>query len=161
MANESLRAFSLTILFTVIFLFSIPLFGAEQQHMISANEKLSVEDVIPLTMGNLRGHKMLYNEGWYVVTSSSRAFEYAREKSIISSKTALQRVVKDASTHSGQYKESVKTDILDSVKTGQKLVAGGSKLSNEIIDTTHTLALAELDYAGDPFQKSNGGICAG
>ena len=48
------------------------------------------EDVIPLTMGNMRGHKMLYNEGWYLVTSSSKAFEYARDHSLTSSRMALE-----------------------------------------------------------------------
>ena len=49
----------------------------------------TLEDVIPLTTANIRGHQMLYNEGWFVITSSRKAFEYAREKSIVSSGQAI------------------------------------------------------------------------
>ena len=50
----------------------------------------TLEDVIPLTSANLRGHRMLYDEGWYVITSSRKSLEYAKEKSVSSSRVAMQ-----------------------------------------------------------------------
>jgi hypothetical protein len=97
---------------------------------------------------------MLYNEGWYFVTSSSRALDYAKEKSIISSKTALQKAAGDAARHTADYKESVKTDVRDAATTGKDMVASGTALSGRILDTTHELAKSELAYARDNFKKA-------
>ena len=157
MPNISFRAGSLVLVALVVLMTLSPIaLGAEgpQPTTPSKEEKVSVEDVIPLTVGNMRGHKMLYHEGWYVVTSSSRAFEYAKKTSIISSKTALQRVVSEASKDSGKYKEAVLTDVRDSADTGKAVVATGTKLSGQILETTHSAAKTELVYAQDSFQKA-------
>lgn len=146
----------LFLILTVMPFLQTPAFGAEgpQPTTPAQEEKVSVEDVIPLTVGNMRGHKMLYNEGWYVVTSSSRAFEYAKSKSIISSKTALQRAANEVSKDSGAYKEAVATDVRDSADTGKAVVVSGTKLSGRILETTHRAAATELVYAQDSFRKA-------
>lgn len=138
-------------------------FSAEgaQQATAPQEEKVSVEDVIPLTAGNIRGHKMLYNEGWYVVTSSSRAFEYAKKKSIISSKSALQRIMSDVSKDSEKYKTAIKDDVRGSVDTGKSLVVSGTELSGRILETTHQAAGTELAYARESFQKAMGFLVQG
>jgi len=118
------------------------------------DEKVSVEDVIPLTVGNMRGHKMLYNEGWHVVTSTSKALDYAKEKSLVSSKTAIARAVSDAARQSGEYKEAIKSDIQDSAAMGKGIVVTGTKQSGKILETTHTLAKAEFDYSKENFKKA-------
>jgi len=97
---------------------------------------------------------MLYNEGWFVVTSSKKAFEFAKERSIISSKTALQQVLDDASKHSGEYKEAIKTDARDAKKTVKDVVVSGTKQTGRILESTHTLAKAELAYADENFKKA-------
>jgi hypothetical protein len=87
-----------------LFLHPGPPFSNQAQETTTAGkEKVSVVDVIPLTVANLRGHKMLYNEGWYVVTSSSKALDYAKEKSLVSSKTALKQVMAEASKDTTAY----------------------------------------------------------
>lgn len=130
-------------------------FGSEEQKKPEPKaEKETVEDIIPWTVGNIRGHKMLYNEGWFVVTSSKKAFEFAKERSIISSKMALQRVLDDASKHSGEYKETIKADVRDAAKTGKDLVVSGTKQTGRILESTHTLAKTELAYANENFQKA-------
>ena len=116
--------------------------------------KVPAEDVIPLTMGNLRGHRMLYNEGWYIVSSSSKAFDYAKEKSIVSSKTALRKVATAVADDSVKYKKTITEDVGEAVGTGKTLVTGGTKLSREILTKTHELATAEYVYAGDRFKKA-------
>jgi hypothetical protein len=125
-----------------------------QQKSPVSEEKVSVEDVIPLTVGNIRGHKMLYNEGWYIVTSSSRALDYAKEKSIVSSKTALRRIADDTSKHSVEYKEAIKTDVGDAAATGKNLVVKGTDLSGRVFETTHEAAKTELVYSRDNFRRA-------
>ena len=42
----------------------------------------SPSEVIPITAANLRGHESLYREGWFIVSSTEKAFAYAKEHSI-------------------------------------------------------------------------------
>jgi hypothetical protein len=145
-------------IFSFIFALVLPLTTAavedRQKPAPPKDEKVAVEDVIPLTAGNMRGHKMLYNEGWYVVTSSSKAFDYAREKSIISSKKALEKAAEQAAKHSVEYKEALKSDVQDSAKTGTDLVVSGTRQTGRILEATHELVKGELVYAQDGFKKA-------
>jgi hypothetical protein len=120
----------------------------------TAEEKQSVEDVIPYTMGNIRGHKMLYNEGWFVTTSTSRALDYAKERSFVSSRTALQEVLAGYRKDTSDYREAVETGLQDSVKTGTEAVKTGTALSGNILGSTQTLAKGELVYAQDRYKKA-------
>jgi len=128
-----------------------PLFSAEP---LKKTDKTPLEDVIPLTMGNMRGHQMLYNEGWFIVTSSSKAFDYAKEHAIVSSHTAIEQAVREASANTGEYAKAIKTDMQDSVKTGKDLVASGTADTKEILRETHGLAKAELAFAGEAFRSA-------
>lgn len=121
----------------------------------------SVEEIIPLTAANLRGHKMLYDEGYSVIVSSRKAFGYAKEKSIISSREALQQVMEESSRHSGDFKEDVKADVGDSVKDVKEIVTTGTKRTWRILKGTHSLAKAELAYAGEGFQDAWGAFVTG
>ena len=57
-----------------------------------ATAKKPLSQVIPVTMANIKGQKTLYKEGWFVITSSEKALQYAKEHSIDSSAQALQKV---------------------------------------------------------------------
>ena len=83
---KKLIRYSIRGLYAALFLVSLPVVSPAVESAMTSTatstvpgEKQTVEDVIPLTMGNLRGHKMLYNEGWYIVTSSSKALDFAEE----------------------------------------------------------------------------------
>ena len=145
--------FLFTFCFTLMFSMS-PSYGADQQQSLPADGKIAVEDVIPLTMGNIRGHKMLYNEGWFIVTSSSKAFDYAAEKSLVSSHEALKQAMHKASEHTVEYSKDIKDGVQNSVKTGSTIVGSGTKETLKIAGATHRLAKAELAYAGDKFQRA-------
>ncbi|MBN2724408.1 MAG: hypothetical protein JXR95_10090 [Deltaproteobacteria bacterium] len=80
-----------------------------------------VRKVIPLTAANLKGHKMLYNEGWFIVTSTKRSIEYARKASITSSAEAIRKVA---------------LDIKENSKTWVKELADNAKLSYELAEVT-------------------------
>jgi len=125
-----------------------------QQKNSSGTEKVAVADVIPLTVGNMRGHQMLYSEGWYVVTSSSKAFDYAKRKSISSSAMALRQMMKDAEKDSRDAVDAIKEDVHDSARTGKDIVVSGTKTSGQIIATTHTIAKTELAYGKEQFAKA-------
>ncbi len=163
MIKPSARSVSLFLMLAAIVFLQTRVFSAElpQPTAPSKEEKVTVEDVIPLTAGNMRGHKMLYNEGWYVVTSTDRALEYAKNKSIVSSKIALQRVLSDAGKDSEKYKEAVTADVRDSAKTGKDAVASGTKLSGQILETTHNVAGTELAYARESFRKAMDSVVRG
>lgn len=116
--------------------------------------KQSVEDVIPLTMGNLRGHKMLYNEGWHIVSSSRQALEYAERKAIVSSGEALRKARKSAARRTEGLAKDVSADIKEAFKTGKDLVTGGTELTGDILAATHRAAKAEAAYGSERFQKA-------
>jgi hypothetical protein len=114
----------------------------------------TLEDVIPLTSANLRGHKMLYNEGWYVITSSKRALEYAKEKSISSSSAAIKKSSHRMAAHSSEYTSTLGEDLKRSVETGKSLVQSGTERSEDILESTRSLTKAEWAYATQHFDDA-------
>jgi hypothetical protein len=156
MVKRSRKYVALFFISIILFLLPCIAGSAEEpaQKAAPGDQKVSVEDIIPLTEGNLRGHKMLYNEGWFVVTSSKRAFEFAKEQSIISSKTALRRALKEVSSDSADYKDTVKSDVQDAAQTGKDVVATGTAISAGILETTHALGKTELAYANANFHRA-------
>ncbi len=142
------------VFFTLLLQPRLTLSNQEQEKTTAEREKVSVEDVIPLTAGNMRGHKMLYNEGWYIVSSSRRALEFAKEKSIVSSKTALRQALDEASKDTTRYREAIKADVNNSAALGKNAVTKGTELTGDILSKTHSLAKDELAYAGDNYKKA-------
>lgn len=117
-----------------------------------ATQPATVAEVIPLTMGNLRGHKMLYDEGWYVVTSSRRALQFAREKSLDSSAQALRRVQSDAARHSERYTKEVASRVQEGKAAGKELYDDATARSGSILTKTDMLAKKELAFSKETFQ---------
>ncbi len=155
----ALNAFTRFLMFvgaaTTLFVLNATLHAEDRsQGPAPAEEKQSVEDIIPYTMGNMRGHKMLYNEGWFLTTSTSRALDYAKERSFVSSRAALQQVRAGYRKHTADYGEAVKGGLQDSVKTGADALKTGTALSGDILDSTHTLAKGEVAYAQDRYKKA-------
>jgi hypothetical protein len=116
--------------------------------------KQTVEDVIPLTMGNLRGHKMLYSEGWLIVTSSSRALDYAKKHSLTRSGDALADAAASASQRSKDYKANIALDAKGAVEGGKRVVDTGTELTGDIFEGTHRAGKAELAYSSRAFRKA-------
>lgn len=61
--------------------------GCAEQRPAATDREIqsTLDDILPLTAANLRGHKMLYDEGWFIVTSSRNALTYAKNTSVFSS----------------------------------------------------------------------------
>lgn len=127
----------------------------------AAAARSSLDDILPLTAGNLRGHRALYDEGWFIVTSSRQAFAFAKEKSLISSAAAMQQVLADYAQHTGDYKEGIKEDVGDAVAGGKKMVSRANERSLDIYATTHAIAQAEYAYSKESFQKAMDSLVKG
>jgi hypothetical protein len=129
--------------------------AAEQRpEAVAKEERMTVEDVIPLTMGNLRGHKMLYNEGWHVVTSSKRALEFAKEHSIQSSREALSEASASTASRSKDYAANLGSDVKGAVEGGKRVVSTGRSLTKDITSATHRAGKAELAYTSEMFHRA-------
>ncbi|MBI5141377.1 MAG: hypothetical protein HZA20_04190 [Nitrospirae bacterium] len=120
----------------------------------SPQEKVSIEDVIPLTAANMRGHRMLYDEGWYVITSSRKALEYAKEHSISASKDALLRAAKSQPQRAKELKENLASDLASSVDTAKSIAKTGAETSAAIRAATDDATSAELAYAREGFSRA-------
>lgn len=123
-------------------------------HASAEPQGRTLEDVIPLTSANLRGHKMLYNEGWYVITSSKKALEYAKEKSVPSSRAAITEAARRMKTHSSEYASTVGADVQRSLAAGKSLVESGTARSGDILEGTRSLTKAEWTYATRHFRDA-------
>lgn len=143
----------------IFFIAVLPAFPAEAAETTavtdtSTPQQQTVEDVIPLTMGNLRGHRMLYNEGWYVVTSSRKALEYAKEHAIISSRDALRAAAASPAVRGKDYGADLKSDMKGAGETGKRVLSTGTELSGDILASTHRAGKAELAYTSETFRKA-------
>jgi len=108
----------------------------------------SVEQVIPITMANLRGQQALYKEGWFIVTSTEETLRYAKEKSIQSSGQALSKTLSELQTHSGELGQGVVEGIKGSLDTGTVVFEKGTALSGGVMAATQAAASWQLDMAG-------------
>lgn len=110
-------------------------------------EKQNIKDVIPMTVANIEGQKNLYKEGWFIITSSEKAMNYAKEQSIDSSFQAIQKASKTITERSNNYLEGLSQNVTDSKKTSESLYQSGSKLTDTIFDKTNNIARDEWTYS--------------
>jgi len=128
---------------------------ADKQPLNESSEiSRTLEDVIPLTAANIRGHQMLYNEGWFIITSSRKALQYAKAKSIASSGQAIRDAQQRIVARSTEYKKSMSTDIRQSLETGKDGLRAGTDLSGRVLTGTHALAQSEFTYARTTFIRA-------
>ena len=129
---------------------------AEKRPVDGASDKTasSLEDVVPLTIANIRGHQMLYNEGWFVITSSRKALQYAKAKSIVSSGQAIRGAQQRVAARSAETKESIRADLQHSLDTGKATMKAGTDLSGQILKGTDALARSELTFASTTFASA-------
>ena len=123
-------------------------------HASVESQSQTLEDVIPLTAANLRGHKMLYDEGWYVITSSKKALEFAKDKSVLSSRVAIQEASRRMATHSSEYQTKLGSDLKRSMETGRQVVESGTERSRDILQGTRSLTKTEWTYATRQFGEA-------
>ena len=119
----------------------------------SSSEPKPVEDVIPITMANMRGHEALYNEGWFVITSSEKALRYAEKKSIISSREALTLTAASIANESKELADDLVRHWKLSADLGKNTFKAGTRITRKIYTASTGLAASQVDYAARTFQK--------
>lgn len=111
----------------------------------------TIEETIPITMANIRGHKSLYNEGWFVVTSSKETLTYAKKHGIDNAKNALTAALESISTDTSDYSKSIVKDIDKGYETGKSVYEKGTQSSEYIFKKTDELSRRQLDYSKETF----------
>lgn len=111
-------------------------------------------DIIPITAANLRGQESVYREGWFIVSSTEKAFAYAKEHSIKSSGSAMQQMEADLARHSTELSGGIATAPSTGVQTGAKVLERGTALTKSELALTHEAAQTERDYANREMQRA-------
>jgi len=117
-------------------------------------EQKSVEEIIPVTMANLRGHQSLYKEGWFVITSSEQALNYAREKSIISSRQALHSAAQSIAARNKDFSEKLQTHWQGSLSLGKQTFETGTEISETILEASKKLSTQQIQWGKAGLEES-------
>lgn len=128
--------------------------GCTKQPPVKSSNEPSITgygDIIPLTEGNLRGHKLLYDEGWFVVSSTKKALEYAKVNSIEASSGNMRRIAKAVISRSKDLGGEVGEDVKDSYYLAENILNNGTTLTAAGGLVTAELVGMEFDYAERSF----------
>jgi hypothetical protein len=104
-------------------------------------------EIIPLTAANLRGHESLFREGWFIVTSTERAFAYAKEHSIDSSAGAMRQMGADIARRTTEAGGAIAAAPSAGIQTGATVLERGTALTKSELAATHAMAQKQVDYA--------------
>ena len=148
------------VLLTLI-IFSSGCTSNSTQTQQSSSDHKPVEDVIPITMANMRGHKALYDEGWFVITSSDQALGYAKEKSVISSREAVSLAASSIAERDDVLADELAQHWKLSAELGKQTFQTGSRITRKMLDTTSELTMLQVDYGTETFKKSWGRFVKG
>lgn len=133
-------------------LFSLIMFTACSSDPVPG--KKSVAETIPITIANLRGHESLYNEGWFVVSSSKKALAFAKKHGVDNAEKALHQALNSISDDSKDYTKDLAANLNQGYKTTKKIFSKGSENTATILATTQALVDLEVDYAKETFSKA-------
>ncbi|MDH5517740.1 MAG: hypothetical protein OEY36_07965 [Gammaproteobacteria bacterium] len=117
-------------------------------------DKKSVEDVIPVTMSNMRGHQALYDEGYYVITSSKKALDYAKQKSVISSRQAVVSAISSIASRNTEFASALKQDVVSSLDLSISTFDQGKRLTAKVFSDTHKVGRMQIDYGKQNLSKA-------
>jgi hypothetical protein len=117
-------------------------------------QQKAVKDVIPLTIANLKGQQSLYQDGWFIITSSSKALNYAKQHSIDSSSRALKKLKDSVQNRSVEYAQAMKSDVNTAGNTTQKLLKEGTQNTQKIFVGTHASAQFEWQYSQEAAKQA-------
>ncbi|PJA24283.1 MAG: hypothetical protein COX57_09430 [Alphaproteobacteria bacterium CG_4_10_14_0_2_um_filter_63_37] len=100
----------------------------------------TLEQTIPTTMANLRGHQALYNEGWLVITSTQQALAQAREEAVESSAMAIAAATGAIRRDTAAFTASFQNNLSAGIDTASGLHATGSRLRRDLFAGTDAWA---------------------
>jgi hypothetical protein len=119
-----------------------------------SSRKTDSEQNFRLAGGYLQGHKVLYDEGWFFVTSTKKTLEYAKENSIKASSGSMKRIAKAVVKRTGELGGNVSDDLKDSYDKALRILEGGTTLT--VIEAAGTMELMgdEFDYSKQAFEEA-------
>ncbi len=124
-------------------------------HNLKTNKpQKEIAEVIPITAANLRGHKALYKEGWFVVTSSEKAFNYAKEKAVLSSRAAVIAAASSIAQRNDEFRHALLANFQSSINITQQTFKKGEKLTQAIAEKSEFVKNAQIDYGQESFRRS-------
>ncbi|MBU1168757.1 MAG: hypothetical protein KKD44_04245 [Proteobacteria bacterium] len=128
--------------------------GGPKAPLANSPSKTSLDEALPFTMATIRGHQMLFDEGWFVVSSSKDAWAYAKKKSFMRSGESMKLIAKDIGSRTRELGSDVSEDIKTSYDQSVGILGGGTTLSGVILAGSWELTGAEFDFASDHFQEA-------
>jgi hypothetical protein len=128
-------------------------------------KKAADKDPLHLTMANLRGHQEVFDNGWFIVTSSRDALHYAHEHSIVSSGDALAEAQKDMAARTSGVPSAIGQGLSAGADQAVALHQSGRTQSAALTRYTDALAKRQKDYGLEQLGRSwdfvTGGIYYG
>ena len=140
-------------LILITYIFLVGCASNDERIQSDLSGQRSVEDVIPITMANMRGHEALYDEGWYVITSSEDALAYAKQKSFISSAEAISLAASSMAKRNHELAEDMAEHWDLSTDLGKKTFQTGTRITRKMFAATSDIAGAQVDYGTATFKK--------
>ncbi|MDH5471701.1 MAG: hypothetical protein OEY61_02510 [Gammaproteobacteria bacterium] len=143
---------SLSAIYTLI-IFLSGCASPNPQNQTASTQQKPVEDIIPFTMANMRGHQALYKEGWYVITSSDKALSYAQQKSVISSRQAISLAASSIAQQNDEFAEALSKHWDLSLQLGKQTFQTGTRITGKMLATSSELAAMQIDYGQSSFKQ--------
>ena len=129
-----------TLIYCII-LFAVIAYG--KAYAVESPAKKPLSEIVYVTVSNLRGHRSLYKNGWFVVSSSEKAFRYAKAHSIVASKRAVSHAVDQVKTFSKKFGRRIQQSGTDGLRLGKGIYSGGTVLSKLGLAFTRKLIKTE------------------
>jgi len=142
--SAQLCSFLLFSLSLSLFVFSA---HARSETSSSSNASVPIEDIIPTTVANIKGHKTMYEDGWFIISSSQKALAFAKEHSINSSAEAINKTRLSIKENTSDYTDSLSDGIERAQNTSKVIFNEGTDRSMKILAGTHLLAQKEIAFS--------------
>ncbi|MEE8394791.1 MAG: hypothetical protein V3S29_01970, partial [bacterium] len=130
-----------------------------------APAKASFEESMPMTAANLRGHQSLYDKGWFIVSSSRDALDYAYRHSVVSSGEALSAARIRLAGRSSRLAGDLGEGLRSGARAGAGLHRTGQRFTRLVRGTTAEAGAAQVDFGLRSLERSwdfvTGGIYYG
>jgi len=98
-----------------------------------------LEKTIPVTMNNIKGHKALFDEGYYVITSSRKALDYAYSQSIVNSKQVWFQISKMRDERNRKNDTSKIENAKNRQTNSKKIKSNFTEVGIEVLKSTQTV----------------------
>jgi hypothetical protein len=124
-------------------------------------EEKTVPEILKFSKANLQGQKSLYNEGWLVISSTKKSFDYANEHLITTAKNSWVQWGKSLRDNSKDFSKNLKNNPEVAKKVYQYLERWGPEGRKEIKKGTKKLVKLEFEYGKENFRNAWGEVLLG